>query len=273
MLDSSNIPLNADALPRSHGRACVALTPDGRVARLSQSGSAKAILPYGRAADIVFLNTSGGLTAGDKLGFSLDIPAGCQATATTQTAERAYRAAGGIAKMSVRADIGAGGRLDWLPQETIIYDGAALHRDTGLHLRGNAACLTAETIILGRTAMGETVSRLNLIDRRQITRNGRPVAQEALRLTDAVLARRDNPALLGGARAISTLIFVASGAEDAVTPIRALLDQDGVRAAASGFDGRLIIRMAADDGWPLRQLLMRLMAQLRGGTVPRLWRM
>lgn len=101
--------------------------------RLRQQGSAKAILPHvGGHPEVVFLNTAGGLTAGDRLSYATEVPAGMRLTATTQTAERAYRAEGGEAEVRVTHRVE--GWLDWLPQETILFDCAALHRVTEIDL-------------------------------------------------------------------------------------------------------------------------------------------
>ena len=75
-------------------------------------------------------------------------------------------------------------------------------RDQEIALTADATCLWVETLILGRAAMGEVVTQLDLTDRRRISRDGRPVFVENLRLTDAVLAQ-DGPALLAGARALA----------------------------------------------------------------------
>ena len=74
-------------MQRSTGLAEIAME-QGRLTGLSQSGSAKVMLPrsYGPAPEIVFLNTSGGLTAGDTLDYRVDLATGTSATATTQTA-------------------------------------------------------------------------------------------------------------------------------------------------------------------------------------------
>ena len=83
---------------RSDGAAHVTLLPGpdgGRLDRLHQQGSAKAFLhPGASGPEIVLLNTSGGLTGGDRLSYRLDLAEGCRATGTTQTAERAYRSTG-----------------------------------------------------------------------------------------------------------------------------------------------------------------------------------
>jgi urease accessory protein len=92
---------------------------------------------------------------------------------------------------------------------------------------------------------------------------------EPLHIGTAALAA--GPAVLGGARAFATLALVARGAEDAVARARAELTEDGVTGGASGFDGKLMIRLMAADGWPLKRQIMRLVAVLRQGPLPRVW--
>ncbi|WP_368661313.1 urease accessory protein UreD [Paracoccus sp. (in: a-proteobacteria)] len=257
-------------MQRSFGQARVALS-GGRLAALHQAGSAKAMLRLHGQPEVVFLNTSGGLTDGDRLDLSLTLAQGT-ATATTQTAERAYRASGPPARVTVSLTAGPGARLSWLPQETILFNDARLHRQTTVDLAPDAAFLGLETIILGRAAMGETVRCLDLTDRRVIRRNGRPLLVDPLRLTDAALDRATG-ALLGGARAMAVLMLVQDGAADALAPVRAVLSEPGVSAAASAWDGRLVVRAVAADGWPLRRQMIRLIETLRPGGVPRVWQL
>lgn len=259
-------------MQRSAGAARVSVD-GGRLTGLSQSGSAKALLPrsYGPAPEIVFLNTSGGLTSGDRLDHGVDLGPATRATATTQTAERAYRADGIPAQARVALTVGAGGMLDWLPQETILFDGAKLDRETVVDLAGDAHFLGLETIVLGRLAMGETVARLSLRDRRIIRRNGRIEVFDPFRLDDASLARAAGPALLQGARAVAVLILSAPGAEDQLLALRAALTEPDVTAAASALPGRVILRAHAPDAWPLRRQMARLIQILRPGALPRVW--
>lgn len=262
-------------MQRSHGTAAVAFE-GARLTLLRQQGSAKALLPQvrGAAPEVVFLNTSGGLTSGDTLDYSTTLSAGARAVATTQAAERAYRADAGPARVRVRHEVGAGGWLDWLPQETILFDRAALARDTTLTLAPDAGCLMLEAVVLGRAAMGETVATLQLTDRRRIERAGRPVFFEPFTLTTEVLAKGPRGALLGPARAFATLVLCAPGAEDAVAAARAVPPTQGVDCAASGFDGLCTLRLLAADGWPLRQHILKLMQALRrGAPPPRVWQL
>jgi urease accessory protein len=263
-------------MQRSAGEARVRLAVTAgrtRLTHLRQEGSAKAILPRVEDAvpEVVFLNTSGGLTGGDRLSFTLDIGDGGKAVATTQTAERVYQSAAGQAEVSVAITAGCGARVDWLPQETILFQGAQVRRRTRIDLGPGARCLYAETVVLGRAAMGETLARVAFRDDRMIRREGRPVLAEPLVLDDAVLAGARRAAIFGGARAFATVALVAGGAEDAVAALRALPKEPGVEAAFSGFDGKCIIRMMAADGWPLRRLMVRVLGQLSGRPLPRVW--
>ena len=258
-------------LPRAQGciRADFGLAGGvTRRRRLFQSGSAKAMLPPTPGCEMVLLNTSGGLTGGDRMEIAVTQDPGTALVVTTQTAERAYRSTSGRARVTTRFQVGAGGHLDLLPQETILFDRAALYREQDIALEGDATCLWVETLILGRAAMGEVVRHLDLSERRRITRDGRPIFIENLRLDDAALAGRDRPATLAGARALATLVLVAPDAADRLAPARAALGNLG---AASAFDGKLVARLMADDGWPLRQALMRLIRAIRPGPLPRVW--
>lgn len=257
---------------RSRGEAFVSFI--GRAGRpalqgLRQQGSAKVILLPG--PEVVFLNTSGGLTGGDRLRYGLDLGEGLRAVATTQTAERIYRASEGAARIDLRLEVGAGGHLDWLPQETILFDASAAERFSTVTLGAGASCLTLEAVVLGRAAMGETLRQLHFRDTRRILRAGQPVFLEPLFLDSARLGA--GAAVLGGARAIASLVLVGQGVEAALAPARAVLDEPDVEGGASAFDGKLVVRLLAGDGWPLRRQIVRLLAVLRRAPLPRVWQM
>ncbi|MEM1129822.1 MAG: urease accessory protein UreD [Pseudomonadota bacterium] len=278
MKDVPQKPAGATRHQRAHGEADVALSSENgavRLGRLYQKGSAKAFLPpaHGRRPELVFLNTSGGLTGGDRLSYGLTLGPGTAATATTQTAERIYASLGDPAEVTVRVEAGAGASLHWLPQETIVFDRACLNRRTEIELAGDAACLMSEMLVLGREAMGETVDAATLSDWREVRRDGRPVLIDPLKITDAVLAQRDNPALLDSARAMALVALVAPGAEDRLGPARdcAADAPEGVSAAVSGWDGKLVARALGRDVQALRLLVGRLLLSMGAVSLPRVW--
>jgi urease accessory protein len=263
-------------MQRALGRAWVGLAMIGgavRLRTLEQAGSAKAFLPsvHSPVPEIVFLNTAGGLASGDRLEFGVGADDGVCLAATTQTAERAYRADHGPAHVTVNLHLGQGAQVDWLPQETILYDGASLNRRTRVDLAGDGRVTLCEIIVLGRAAMGENVAALKLTDRREVWSRALPVWIDAFGLDDAALAPR--PALLAGARAIATLALIGSGAEDAVGPVRAALAEvPGVSGHASGWDGKCVARLAGAESFHLKRAVARVLGVLRrGAPLPRVW--
>jgi urease accessory protein len=268
-------------MERSFGEAFVGLDlRAGRVGltALWPSGSAKAILPRvdGGAAEVVFLNTSGGLTGGDKLDYGLRIGAGTQVTATTQTAERAYKSrAGTTARVGVHLSTAAGAHLDWLPQETIVFQGASLHRETRIDLASDASLIAVESVILGRAAMGETVTRMLLRDRRAIYRDGTLLHLEPLFLSDDLLSGQAlgaRPAILDGARAFASVVCVGAAFVARLAPLRSMLEHRLCRAASSVIDDRLTLRVLAKDPVILRAVIRDALALLRPDRpLPRVW--
>lgn len=256
-------------LQRVTGEARVALGRHG-LRDLRQAGSAKAILPRvdGDVPEVVFLNTAGGVTSGDRLDYGLEVGARARATAGTQTAERAYRAPDGPGRIVTRVAVGAGAHLDWLPQETIAFEGSHLLRQTHVDLAAGATFLGVDTVVLGRPAHGEVVATARIDDLRRIRRAGELLHEEHLSLGPDALT---DPAALGGARALATLVVISPQVDAAVAAVRALAPTDGVRQAASAWDGRLVLRLMARDPAPLRRALMSAIVALRGVAMPRVW--
>lgn len=272
-----NAPTSTPVLERARGRAEVTMTQcDGapRLERLYQSGCAKALLPrtWDAPPEAVLVNTAGGVTGGDRIEWRLAAGPGARLVATTQAAERVYRAAGGLARIETRIHAAAGASVDWLPQETILFDGGRLARRLEADLEGDARLMALETLMLGRAAMGETVCRGALSDQWRIRRDGRLVHAEALRLAGDLSAALACPAALGRARAFATLVEAAPDAGDRLAAARARLAHlDGVAAGAAARDGVLILRFLAADPAPLRRALIRFLAAFHQAPLPRAW--
>ena len=130
-----------------------------------------------------------------------------------------------------------------MPQETILFDHAALTRETTLGLTGTASCLVLEAAVLGRAAMDDMLSGLALRDHRRVLRDGVPLLVEPVQMTTASLSV--GPGVLQGARAFAGLAQVGQGAEATVD---AVLNEPGVSTGARGFDGKLTVRVLAVDG-------------------------
>ncbi|MEM9061278.1 MAG: urease accessory protein UreD [Pseudomonadota bacterium] len=270
-----SLETNDRALPRAIGvvRVGAKSVPGQTVLdRLYQKGSAKALLPRTFEADLtaVLLNTSGGVTGGDRFEYSADALTGSHLTLTTQAAERAYRALPGqTGRIETRLTAAAHARVDWLPQETILYDGAALNRRLDIDLSADATVLAVESFILGRAAMGEAVRDLRLTDHWRVRREGRLIYADALRLRGDAEAVANRIATLGGHRAFATVLFSGPDAGRHLAPLRSKIADTG--GASLIRDGVLAARLTAPDGFRLRKALVPALEFLRGAPLPRPW--
>ncbi len=269
-------PSDVQTLQRAVGELRVDLrVRDGRTVLegLRQAGCLKARFPRPEDAgwsSIVTLNTSGGIAGGDRLDSAFALRTGARATIAAQAAERFYRALPGSAPSRVRTRIAVAddAAVEWLPQETILFDRCSLDRRLQVELAADAWFLGVESLVFGRTAMGESVEHASLHDVIQIRRAGRLLLHDAIRLDGEVAATLQRSAIAGGARAVATLVHVGPGAEDALESVREALPHCGV----SAWDGMLVARILAADGASLRTAVVAALQALRADRpLPRVW--
>ena len=275
MLDAG---LQSDGLQRARGRASVGFVRKAgttRLADMHQAGCAKVLLPasYDDMPQAVFINTSGGVTGGDRLQWQAVAGPGTSVALTTQAAERIYKASSGEGQIETSLKLAEGAVLDWLPQETILFEGARLRRRLNVEMADDASALLLEPLVLGRKAMGETLDDVAMNDQWRVTRGGKLVYADALSLIAPLTRTTAGSATLAGARALATLVYIAPDAEARLEPTRRMLDFDAVGAAASAWNGHLVVRFMAADAQPLRQALIRFLSEFRPCALPRVWHM
>jgi urease accessory protein len=248
---------------RSRGHVRLEVGKAGLV-RLREEGAAKLRLPHKDEA--VLINTGGGLAGGDEFRFDIGAGPGASLTVTTQAAERVYRSLGPPAKIATALRAEAGATLCWLPQETILFDGASLNRSLEVEVADDASFLAVEAVVLGRAAMGETVKHLTLRDHWRIRRNGQLIHAEDIAISGEPPGTR---ATLGEAKAMATILLVWRDAETAIDRVRSLIGKAG---AASAWNGKLVARLLARDGLALRKVLCPVLSALMGDAqLPKAW--
>ena len=111
------------------------------LADLRESGGYRLKFPRGGGCEAVIVNTGGGVAGGDDLDFAFSCDAGASATITSQAAEKLYRSDGAPVTMHVALTVAEDAALHWLPQETILFDGARLKRRFAIDLAPSASAL------------------------------------------------------------------------------------------------------------------------------------
>jgi urease accessory protein len=241
-------------------------------ARLFETGGLRWRFPRSSSpCEAAMVNTGGGGAGGDSYSVSLTLSEGAEVEATTPSAERIYRSDGPAAVISTRLTLKPGARLFWLPQETLLFEGARLERRLEVETSSEAAFLIAETLVFGRLAMGESQIDASVRDSWRIRRDGRLVFADETRLEHAG-ATLERKAVGAGARARSTIVASAPDIEARLPDLRAALDAAGsdMESGASAFDRLIVVRLLAASSDRLRAALIASIVAL-GGRKPRLW--
>jgi len=206
---------------------------------------------------------SGGLVGGDQIDVSINAEENAQVLSLAQAAEKVYRAQDAEpARVTLTLKAGANGCLEYLPQETILFEGARLVRSTRIDLATETAHVMAgEMVIFGRGAMGETVRQCQFQENWRLTLAGRTIWRDAFVLNPAVAI---SPFGLNGATAMATLICAAPQPEtlrDRVRPL--LMDLPGGIAGATAMGPLLLLRFLGKDPAAMRARYMQVWSVLR----------
>ena len=262
-------------VPRAEGSALVSAkrtAAGSALDDLRMAGCLKLLFsPNPSRVDGIAINSSGGLTSGDRITLHAEAKPGATLALTTQAAERAYRADAAPAKIRTHLKVAEDATLLWLPQELILFDGARLDRALTCDLAANAKALLVEPVVFGRHAMGEAIRALDFSDRITITRNGAPHYRDAVKLNGDAHSLLSRAAIAGGAGAMATVIYVAPDAEAHLARIQPSLPPTA--GASLIRDGVLTLRAVARDGFALRQTLVPILDALTGDTLPKSWRL
>jgi urease accessory protein len=217
----------------------------------------------------VFITTSGGVTDGDSLVMAVEVGPYADVVAATQAAEKIYRAARGAehCAMDITLGVGEGATLDWLPQETIVFEGARLKRRTVADVATGGSLLACEMVVLGRAASGERFTSGLLLDAWSVRRAGKLVWTDALR----VEGETPTGAGFGEANALATIIGVWDEPQPRFERARALLENaDAVRAGVTLVNGIVVARLLG-EATSVRAAITRFLGDFRGRRLPRVW--
>jgi urease accessory protein len=274
--------ISANTLPSdktAKGKAEVGFVhTDGRtrLKHLYQTTPLRVLFPNVLRGDIpvaALTTVSGGLVGGDEIEIDVHVGPDARAMVMAQAAEKVYRSNGPDCLIDVSLKVSAGGWLEWLPQEAIVFDGARLRRKLTLRAETGANFMAGEILIFGRTAMGEELQHGLLRDAWSVEIDGELRWMDALHLDGDLTQILKHPACFDGARACATAVVSNPGHLDLV---RGLIGDDAVEAAATIVNDLLIVRWLALDAVALRRSFEKFWSGYRAAEglpaqLPRLW--
>jgi urease accessory protein len=231
----------------------------------------------------VLVHPPGGIVGGDELVIDATLDAGTHALITTPGATRFYRSAGASATQSATLRLDAGARLEWLPLETLAYDGCLAENRLRLELAPGAEAMGWELLALGLPAAGQPFERGRYLQELELP--GVWLDRGRVDASDRRLL--DSPLGWAGRRVMATCWFASGHAlpdarrDSLLDAARALIDADPLRdfAGASAPQERvLMLRVLAPRVEPAFALLAQVRAAWRraawdlDAAPPRIWR-
>ncbi len=259
-------------VPRARGTVRVGVCGEKpQIDTLYQQGASKVMFPHStEKRQAVLINTSGGVTGGDKFQTAASSTDGATLTLCTQTAERAYKAMPDqIGTMQTDITIGQQATLNWLPQETILFNDCALDRSLRVCADDSATFTLCEPVVFGRAAMGETLDAGFFRDSVEVSIDTKTIFVDRSELSGDIKSMIARPFLLNGAGAMVFLMHKSPFAETRLAEVRDLLpDTAGASLIHSDI---IVVRALAQDSFELRKFLIPILTRLTGSALPRPW--
>ncbi len=232
----------------------------------------KALYPEGDAVcQAIVLHPPSGIAGGDALEIGVDVSPGAHAQLTTPGAGKWYRSGGATASQRIDLRVGAGATLEWLPQESIVFDGALARMETQLRLAADGRFIGWDILCLGRAAAGERFERGDFGLFLKVDRDNRPLWRERGRFSgnDPMLA---SPAGWAGHTVCGTLLCtfpeLPQQAATLLETLRAVPPADGALHGITAPPGLLIARYLGDNSEAARLWFAELWTILRPACCP-----
>lgn len=228
-------------------------------------------------AHVYLLHPPGGVAAGDILTINCHLGDRSRTVLTTPGATKFYWAEQATSTQTTSITVGAGGICEYLPQETIVFNGARAAISTRVTLTGDARYLGWEIICLGRPACGERFERGEVRQRLEIFRDDRPIWFEQFCLKGGDAAR-DAAFAFNAQPIVATMVYAGEADDDAVDRIRAT--QSGGRTSllsVSRLDRVIVCRYLGGRMSEAKQMLRQAWEILReaglgkAAAPPRIW--
>ncbi len=200
----------------------------------------------------VILHTAGGVVGGDKLSIEIALQPSARAVITTAAAGKIYGSNGLLASQQIVHNIGDRACLEWLPQETIVFNGAIFHQHLQVNLADTATWLGWEINRFGRTARGEQFTSGEWKSATEVYRAGIPLWIDRQCLYGNAMV--NSPNSLGGYSIVGSLAWIgADVSSDFVTAIRSLFDGEPSKIGVTRLTAGLLCRYRGNSTTEVRR--------------------
>jgi urease accessory protein len=224
----------------------------------------------------IILHTAGGIVGGDRLQMDIALGSDSHTVITTPAASKIYGCKGTVARQEITHHIATGATLEWLPQETIIFDGAIWHQKLRVNLAPNANWLGWEINRFGRTARGEKFTHGDWKSATEVYRDHIPLWIDRQWLPGGKIV--DTPHGLAGYPIAGTLAWIGqSVSPELTTQARSLFAGEDEKIGVTRLPEGLLCRYRGASTTEVRQWFIVVWHLLRHNffhtppVYPRVW--
>ena len=228
----------------------------------------------------VIVNTSGGVVSGDRYDVTINVKKNSKGLILSQAADKIYKCLKNeYSEMNNLLNIDNNSWVEWIPQETIMFENANLKRNLEVNLSTDSEALIGEIVVLGRLAKGERVNNISLRDTIKINRNKKIEWLDRVLLDGKVHCARNSNARLYGNNCFFTIALSSVKISKYKDILYKFIENNinKIKISATILHNNLIIRGLSKDPLLLRKEFSKIWCFIRSEfkklapVMPKLW--
>ena len=231
-----------------------------------------------QVCQVVIVHPPGGIAGGDRLGLRASVGEHGHAVFTSPGAAKWYRSAGPRATQDVCVRVAPGAVVEWMPQETILFDGARAELRSRVELTGNALFIGWEVVCFGRTASGERFQTGHLMQASEVLHEGCALLGEYAQVEGGSRLLGSRAGLAGHPVSATMVLAGREAGRDLLARLRAVATPEGSLAGVSALPGVTVARFLGRSAQAARTYFTALWKLARPALTgreampPRIWR-
>ena len=247
---------------------------------LYQKNPVKILFPKKLSNEIntaAFVTTSGGIVGGDKLDIIVKTCKKSEVQLYQQAAEKVYKNHKKPSIINISLTSEEGSWLEWLPQETILFENSNYIKKNSLHVNTNGRLMVGEILFLGRHAMGEINTKATIREIWEIFFDDRLIWLDNFYIDDMDYIVK-HPAGLNGANAFASIFYISANVSNYIDEARKIINEfTNIRIGITVVDNVFICKILSCDQYLLRKNYGIIWAKFRKlfgnyqAILPRLW--
>lgn len=232
----------------------------------------------------IIVHPPAGIAGGDHLTFNIHVAESAHALVTTPGAGKWYRTNAKQAFQHIHIHVEKNATFEWLPQESMLFNGACANSETLIHLEQTASFIGWDLLVIGRQARQEKFTQGMYVNQFKLFKNNQLLVNDRLcfvggdRWLSSCLGMNQH-AVMGSFWAVPPEQYRASQyLDEYIDLIRELIMRMNMNVTLTRLDEVICARYLGDDVRQCHDAFAAIRAKLRrywfdlDEEFPRIWR-